>query len=185
MSSSLAGLIEELETIAESVDKTFGVLSNEQINWKQNAWSWSIGQCLEHLIITNRLEFPAIENALSTRYKNPFWSRPPFLSQIFGKSAIYIFGIKSRKKIKAPKSFRPLTSNIGMQMVRDFIAHQRDVIHMFERCRSLDLDRVKIVSPVSNLITYHLYDAFTLLTVHEQRHVEQASRVMQTRGFPS
>ena len=62
MSSSLAGLIEELETIAERVDKTFGGLSNEQIIWKQNAGSWSIGQCLEHLIITNRLEFPAIEN---------------------------------------------------------------------------------------------------------------------------
>lgn len=185
MSSSLAGLIEELETIAERVDKTFGGLSNEQINWKQNAGSWSIGQCLEHLIITNRLEFPAIENALSKGYANPFWSRVPFLSQIFGKLAIYIFGTKSRKKVKAPKSFRPSTSSISMQMVGDFIAHQRNVIEIFERCRSLDLDRVKIVSPVSNLITYSLIDAFTLLTVHEQRHVEQASRVMQTRGFPS
>ena len=58
MKIEFSNLIADAETISEKVGSTFGKLSAEQINWKPNAKSWSIGQCFEHLIVTNELYFP-------------------------------------------------------------------------------------------------------------------------------
>ena len=184
MNAKLSELVAETETIVENVKNSFGGLSAEQLNWKPNEKSWSIAQCLEHLMVTNKLEFPAVENALKANYKNPFWSKIPFLSKICGKTAIYLFRPENKRKIKAPKSFQPSNSRLSGKIVEDFAAHQRDLIGLFERSKDLDLEKTKIVSPVSNLITYSLIDALRVLTVHEQRHLQQAERVTKEANFP-
>lgn len=185
MNEELARLIAEAELLARNVERTFGGLTAKQLNWKPDEQNWSIGQCLDHLIVTNRLEFPAVENALLGNYRNPFWSRVPFAPDVFGKAAIYLFKPENRRKFKAPKSFQPSQSELGQNIVADFVAHQRKLIELFERSRNKDLRKTKIVSPVSDLITYSLRDAFQVLIVHEQRHFRQAERILQTKEFPS
>lgn len=182
MKYSVDGLTREAESIAEQVERTFGGLNAEQLNWKPDEASWSIGQCLEHLIITNKLEFPAIEKAFSGNYKNPFWSRVPFLPGFFGQTAIYLCKPENTRKFKAPKSFRPSKSEIGESIVTDFVDNQKDVIELFNRSRNLDLRKTKIFSPISDLVTYSLHDSFVLLVVHEQRHFQQAERVLAAQN---
>ena len=48
---------------------------------------------------------------------------------------------------------------------------------------NLDLDKIKISSPVTNLITYSLMDAYRIIVVHEKRHFLQAVRVSEMNGF--
>jgi uncharacterized damage-inducible protein DinB len=182
MNDELSALVKQVDSIAKSVEKVFGGLSAEQLNWKPNEKSWSIAQCLEHLIVTNKLEFPAVENALKENYKNPFWSKIPFLSDVFGKTAIYLFKPQNQRKFKAPKSFQPSKSRFSETIVQDFVAHQQELVEIFERSRDLDLRKTKIISPISEFITYSLMDAFQLLTVHEQRHFGQAERVLQMQN---
>lgn len=184
MNSELSKLIAEAEEIAENVKAAFGGLKIEQLNWKPNAKSWSIGQCLDHLIVTNELEFPAIEDSLKESYKNPFWSKLPFLPKFFGNFLIYMVKPENKRKFKAPKSFQPSQSSIGESIVADFIAHQQKVVRLFEQSGNLDLQKTKIVSPVGDFITYSLFDSFLVLVLHEQRHLNQAVRVMRTEGFP-
>ena len=184
MTSEIDGFIAVAESIAVNVDQAFGSLDGERLNWKPDARSWSIGQCLEHLIITNKLEFPAIEKALQADYRNPFWSKMPFLPVIFGKSAIYLFSPENSRKIRAPKRFQPAQSRIDAAIVKDFVAHQQEVTGLFEKSRNLDLGKIKIVSPVTDLITYSLHDAYKVLMVHEERHFRQAERVLKNSNFP-
>jgi hypothetical protein len=47
-----------------------------------------------------------------------------------------------------------------------------------------DLDAVKITSPALKIITYSLRDACTIIVVHEQRHFQQAQRVLAIPEFP-
>ncbi len=184
MNDEISVLVKQADAIAENVEKVFGNLSAAQLNWKPNEKSWSIAQCLEHLIIANKMEFPAVENALKENYKNPFWSRIPFLSDVCGKTAIYLFKPQNPRKFKAPKSFQPSKSEFSEKIVPDFVAHQQELVEFFERSRDLDLRKTKIVSPISNFITYSLLDAFHVLTVHEQRHFGQAERVLvQSNAF--
>ena len=185
MSDELSELIAETKAVSAKVEQAFGALSARQLNWKPSEKAWSVAQCLDHLIRTNRLEFPAVENALRGDYKNPFWSRIPFLPDVCGRIGIYLFRPQNPRKFKAPKSFQPSNSDFDEKITADFLAHQQDLIEKMEQCRSLDTRKTKIVSPVSDLITYSLADAFRILVVHEQRHFEQAERVTQSQGFPT
>jgi hypothetical protein len=185
MSDELSELIAETESVSEKIERAFGALSAAQLNWKPSEKAWSVAQCLDHLIKTNRLEFPAIENALRAGYKNPFWSKIPFLPHVCGRIGIYLFRPQNRRKLKAPKNFQPSSSDFDEKIIADFLAHQRDLLEKMKRCRSLDSRKTKIVSPISGLITYSLADAFRILVVHEQRHIEQAKRVTQSQGFPT
>ena len=184
MDERIKGVTSDLAKVADDATATFGSLSAEQLNWKPAEKSWSVAQCLEHLIITNSLEFPAVKKALTANYQNPFCGKIPFLPSIFGKVMIYLMRPESTRKFKAPKTFQPSKSEISEHIVQDLIAHQQEVLELFKQSKNLDLHKTKIVSPVSALITYSLADAFTILMVHEQRHFGQAKRVTEAEGFP-
>lgn len=49
----------------------------------------------------------------------------------------------------------------------------------------LDLEKIVISSPVTSAVTYSLMDAYRIIVVHEQRHFQQAKRVIEETGFPS
>jgi len=185
MNDKLVKLIAEADAVTENVKHSFGNLSAEQLNWKSAAESWSIGQCLDHLIVTNEREFPAIENALRENYKNPFWSKLPYLPKFFGNLMVNLFKPENTRKYKAPKSFRPSQSEVSANIVEDFAAHQQKVARFFEQSGKLDIDKTKIISPVTAFVTYSLFDSYRVLVVHEQRHFRQAERVLQTKGFPN
>jgi hypothetical protein len=48
----------EMQKTADDVRDSFGSLSGEQLNWKPAEKSWSVGQCLEHIIKTNEQVYP-------------------------------------------------------------------------------------------------------------------------------
>ena len=60
----------------ESVIKDFGkfkTLSESQINWKPSPENWSIAECVDHLIVTNKLYLKEFEKQFSEKKnKNRF-----------------------------------------------------------------------------------------------------------------
>jgi hypothetical protein len=59
--SDLTTVLVEGRLVADETKRVFGQLSAEQINWKPGPDEWSIGQCFEHLIISNRQFLTIIE----------------------------------------------------------------------------------------------------------------------------
>jgi hypothetical protein len=57
----LATVLAEGRLVAAEVDRTFGGLSARQVNWKATEAEWSIGQCFDHLAVSNRAYFPIFE----------------------------------------------------------------------------------------------------------------------------
>jgi uncharacterized damage-inducible protein DinB len=49
----LKDIFAQLDIVSEQVKQNFIDLDESQLNWKPNEKSWSIGQCLDHLIVTN------------------------------------------------------------------------------------------------------------------------------------
>ena len=45
--------LQEIDNVTNSVQEEFQILSHDQLNWKPNANSWSIGQVINHLIVIN------------------------------------------------------------------------------------------------------------------------------------
>src|SRR5688572_1188394 len=88
MNAELDNAVSELEKISGDAHKTFGSLSAEQVNWKPSSEGWSVGQCFEHLIKSNSLFFPVMEQIGRGEYRNSFWQNYSPLSGFLGKLMI-------------------------------------------------------------------------------------------------
>jgi DinB superfamily len=64
-------LAADLSANDQSARDLVGGITDEQLNWQPAAGCWSIGQCLEHLCVTNECYLPAISAALKEQPRSP------------------------------------------------------------------------------------------------------------------
>lgn len=181
---SLSEVLAEAEAVTPDVQAAFGQLNAEQLNWKPDAASWSVAQCLEHLIAANREMFVPIDEVLSERKRPTRWERMPLLPGLFGRLMVKAVSPAAAQKLKAPGKIQPTASAIDPQVVSRFVASQRELLERLTRLENFFVERIIITSPFLKLITYSLLDACRLTVAHERRHLAQAQRVTETAGFP-
>lgn len=58
-------------------------------------------------------------------------------------------------------------------------------MHLLEKLKNIDLQKIKIVSLFSNFIKYNLGDSMEMIVSHDQRHLLQAKNVMKMKDFPT
>ena len=181
--AELANLIATANQIANDAKSTFGHLSAAQLNWKPSTDCWSVAQCFDHLLTSNKGYFPVIDDVFAGK-KRTFWERMPVLPGLAGKLLIKSMEPSSTRKVKAPKRFQPAQSDISASIIDAFAGQQSKLVEKMKASEHLDLERIVITSPVTAAITYSLMDAYRLIVVHEQRHFQQAKRVMEDSSFP-
>jgi len=175
--------INEIEKVTADVQKNFGSLSAAQLNWKPAAESWSVGQCLEHLIKTNTAMFPALDSVGNGTHTNSFWENySPFTGFLGGYLTKSMKN--NEKKFKAPSKTIIPPSEIASDIVSQFAKHNEVVGAKIDAAKNADLENTVMTSPFMSLMTYKLADALTIIVEHEKRHVQQAMRVMEMEGFP-
>ncbi|MBX3245058.1 MAG: DinB family protein [Acidobacteria bacterium] len=172
----------EVDSITADIDQKFGELTSAQINWKPSAESWSVGQCLDHLIKTSEIYSVDINSvAKGTRGFN-FLERFSPLSGFFGKLLIKAMD-NDEKKVKTSDRFVP-PSNIDANVVGLFRTSQEDLKETVRGTEHLDWKKTILTSSFMKIVTYSLADAFTIITKHQRRHMRQAERVMKLEQFP-
>ena len=180
----LPAVINAANNVASDARTTFGHLSPSQLNWKPAPERWSVAQCFEHLITSNKGYLPIIDNVLAG-YKRTFWQSMPVLPGLMGKLLVKSMDPASTRKVKAPKRFQPAQSDISGSVINDFVDQQKQLVDKMKATEHLDLEKIVITSPVAGAVIYSLMDAYRLIVVHEQRHFQQAKRVIEESGFPS
>jgi hypothetical protein len=159
-------------------------LSLQQLNWKPAPDSWSIGQCLDHLIISDCSYFPIFKKIPDSKHQMTTWERWSPFSALFGKILVSQLKENVKRKVNAPKIFVPSASNIDAGIIERFHKHLDSLLEYIAAFRDVDLDKTYITSPISKLVTYSLRNAVTLLVQHEHRHINQAIRVKAKEEFP-
>jgi hypothetical protein len=178
----LGGIQEELKAISDDARKVFGGLSATQLNWKPSPEQWSVGQCFEHLIKTNRGFYPALEQTASGDRRETLWERVSPLSGLFGQ--IVMRSLKSNRKFKAPRSLKPSTSDVDAAVIVKFTEQQDELSARMRAAEAADLKRSIVTSPIAGFVTYSMFDACRIVVAHNRRHFAQAQRVTETEGFP-
>lgn len=171
-----------LETISESAKNTFGTFSDNQINWKPAENTWSIGQCLEHIIKSNKLYYEDFDRIIDGTRKNSFYENYSPLSGFFGR-----FIAKSQKNdMQKSKTIAHAVppSQTESNIVEKFIIHQTGLIEKINLMRNADWQKIKLTSPFLAVATYSLADCFQIILEHEKRHFRQAERVIGDSNFP-
>lgn len=183
MDERINSIVNDLKATANDASETFGALTADQLNWKPGEKSWSIAQCLDHLILTNEQFFPEFERLASGERKNTFWQNISPFTGFFGRFLIKAVSEDS-KKAKAPSKSIVPPSDLPVDIVGKFEQNIAEVSSMIEAVASADRQKTVVGSPFLSLMTYRLDDAYTVLVEHTKRHIRQAKRVMATGGFP-
>ncbi|HEX8336034.1 MAG TPA: DinB family protein, partial [Pyrinomonadaceae bacterium] len=172
----LGVLLEELAAVGREAREVFGRLSAAQLNWKPSAEQWSVGQCFDHLIVTNRCFFPDIEKVAAGTYKTGLWGRVSPLSGFFGRFILKALDPEKGRRTKAPRVFEPAKSDVAADVIERFVIHQEELATRMRATAGADLRGLKVTSPVSPVATYSLLDAYRIVVAHERKHFEQARR---------
>ena len=181
----VGGFVAELEPIAEEARRVFGRLTPAQLNWKPSAEQWSVGQCFDHLIVTNSTFFRDMERVAAGTYRGSLWGRVSPLSGFFGRYIIGALDPSKGKKIKAPLAFLPASSDVDAEVIERFAGNLSEVAARMRATEGVDLRRTVITSPAMALVTYSLFDVYRIFVAHARSHFEQARRVTRAEGFPA
>jgi len=171
--------IEQINKTTNDFKKTFESLTDDQMNWKSNKQTWSIAQNIDHLIVINKSYFPILNSIRQGNYKTPFIGKFNFITNFLGKSLLKSVQPSTEKKTKTFSIWEP-TQNIELtDILKKFEKHQEDLKLQIEKSKNLLKKETVISSPANKNIVYKLETAFDIIVTHEQRHFEQAKKVLK------
>lgn len=58
-------VMSELSSADERATAVATGLTSQELNWKSHPGEWSVGQCIDHLLVSNTVYCPAISEALA------------------------------------------------------------------------------------------------------------------------
>ncbi len=184
MNAYLAPILVEARLLPDRFQESFGNLNEVQLNWKPDPETWSIGECIDHLITTNRSYFAQLEAITRGDKHVSFWEKLPILHGFWGRMLIKATAEKVTKKAKVPAAFRPTRSNFSVTILSEFGVQHRYLLDLVEKLQHMDHHSLIISSPAASFVTYSLQDGLTIIFQHERRHYRQALALLTRPDFP-
>ena len=148
------------------------MLTEEELNHKENIEKWSILECIEHLNLYGKFYNPEIRKRIETSNSKP--------SKIFKSGLIgnyFVNTMRPKKKLNKMKTFKdknPLGSKLDAEVIDRFIAQQKDFLDLIEMSKNINLTQTKTSISISKLIKLRLGDTFRFIIAHNERHLIQA-----------
>jgi hypothetical protein len=176
----LASELDAADARASALAKDLTIV---QLNWKPRPDTWSIGQCLEHLCISNEVYVgPMVESVGGT----PTGAVDEITPGWFGRWFIrrYIEPTTQQKRGRAPRKTVPVASHIDSSILDHFIASNARVRDVIGRARGHDVNRVRFRNPFVPVIRFTVGTGLQIIARHNHRHLLQAERVRQRAEFP-
>jgi hypothetical protein len=158
-------------------------LSTEQLNWRPSAGGWSVGQCLEHLSVSNETYVDPITDALKGCPVHPVDDiTPSWFSRWFLRT--YMEPRVDQPRARAPRKIQPTSARLDASILDRFIASNAKIREVISAARDCDVNRVRFKNPFVSIVRFTVGVGILNLTRHNHRHLLQAERVTQEPGFP-
>ena len=182
MNATLAAYAAAYRQASQEAEVLTDSLTPEQFNWKPDATSWSVAECLMHLNTANAPYAEAMRKRIDEggpRGEGPF--RYGWFARLFIKS----IAPEGKLKMKTASAMTPRASQYDPAAVLgEFEAINAELLEQIERAEGLDVSRMRMPSPFLKLMRLPLGAFLEALAGHELRHLKQARRVTADPGFP-
>ncbi len=170
----IQSLIEQTRQIMNQVEKLRNCDAHT-LTWKENATSWSILECLEHLNLYGDFYLPQIEDKIkNSSTKNELDFKSGLLGNYFAKSML---PKEKPSKMKTFKDKNPLNAKLDTTVIDRFVNQQIKLLDVLNKSRNVSLNKVKISTSISTLISLKLGDTFQFFINHIIRHLNQIDRI--------
>ncbi len=158
--------------------RTFKTVPIEKLIQKQNAESWNVLECIEHLNRYGDFYIPEIEARIkNSSYGESETFNSGLLGNYFAKSML---PKEKLNKMKTFKSMNPLNCPLTDQKVLDkFINQQEQILELLEKSKKTNLSKVKTSVSISKWVKLRLGDTFRVVIYHNLRHILQAERALR------
>ena len=157
-------------------------LDAEQLNQPPAPGSWSVGQCLEHLYISNEVYLPPMTQALQGQ-------SPSAVEQVtpgwFGRYFIrtYIDPTTQKARAKAPGKIRP-APRVDADILARFLRSNDAARDLVRRASAFDVNRIRFKNPFVGGIRFTVGTGIEIIWRHQRRHLLQAERARAAVAFP-
>jgi hypothetical protein len=170
-------LLSEFDSSDRVAGELVAGLSSEQLNWRPDPSAWSVGQCLDHLCVTNDVYLPVISSALSGQPESPV---PEIRLGWFGRWFIgkYIEPSPQTSAARAPKKIVP-AQRVELSVLDRFLAGNQAVRELVRRAGGHDVNRIRFQNPFIPIIRFTVGTGLEIVSRHQRRHLIQAGRVKQ------
>lgn len=175
-SSEKAYILKYFEKTETDLEREVDKLNKEQMHFKPSAESWSISQCLEHIIATEKMLFQMAKE-LSEQPENVERK-----TEIQMSDEALITGITDRThKFKAPDDLQPAGIYYSpREALKEFKAQRKLILHFIT---SYDGDlRNHITDSPSGPVD--AYQSLIFIAAHTARHTSQIEEVKASKGYP-
>jgi hypothetical protein len=157
-------------------------LTEEQLNWQPELGSWSVGQCLEHLCITNEAYLTPISAALKEKPDSPVEQiTPGWFGRWFIRS--FVEPSPNGKRVTAPRKIRP-AARVDLAVLNRFLSSNKSCRELIVRTRDKDINRIRFWNPIVPGVRFTAGTGLEIIAGHERRHLMQAERVRNLMNFP-
>ncbi|WP_373516138.1 DinB family protein [Persicitalea sp.] len=165
-----------IESHLEKATSTYQNLSEDVLNARPADGGWSAAGCIAHLNTYSDFYLPKTRRALGQVVAEQ--GGGTFRSGTLGKLLTNTIKPENKLKLKAFKAHRPPEDLDGVAVIAQFIEYQEQwlrLLHEIEGGNQLD---ARVQSSITPLIRFKLGDVFAFMKAHDERHLQQADRVL-------
>jgi len=184
MKLRLSDLREQFEAAARDARDLTQGLSSAQLGWQPPA-KWSIAECLDHLNSGHRI-LPRFDKMFAEARQQGHSGREPYRAGLL--AGLYIRAAEppvKRLRFKSPKAYRPRPNDELADALPRFLDLQEGLARRTRDAEGLDLNGLRLSSPVTRRFRMSVAEWFAFLAVHQRRHLWQARRVREHPDFPA
>jgi len=154
-------------------------LSDEQWKWKPAPNRWSVGECAEHIVLSEGALFGKAQEAL----KNP--PDPDWEIKTKGKTEIILDVMAARKgKAQAPEEIQPAGKMSRAEIMAKFAEVRARTLKTVETVQ-VPLKEHLAPHPFAFFNPLNAYQWLLYIPLHNMRHDKQIEEVKATAGFPA
>jgi hypothetical protein len=170
----LTGWLTAATAIEAELSQLTTGLTEAQFHAPTRTGGWSMGYCIEHLVLTGKAFLPKWDMALRDAVATKFNGDAPFEYAWWQRRVLHYAEDSSKLKHKTASPFVPYSRHSIDETADRFLDMHQQLVRRVLQSRGLDVMRAQVQSPFISWIRYPLGFSFDLALAHERRHLRQA-----------
>lgn len=141
---------------------------------------WSIAECLEHIVLTNRALLGAMTVAIGHR-RDPATTPAELRLPFFARLLLRVMEPPVRVlKLKSPPSTVPVSASSVPQWINALEQSHEHAAELMRQLTTADINSIRFPDLFNPRIQHTIAVGLAMLVAHERRHLWQAERIVES-----
>ncbi len=154
-------------------------LSDDVLNAKASAESWSALQCVEHMTFVAAWYLKTFQRIADKKQRDTFWTQYSPLTKVWNSMYLSFLDPDNMKKLKAPSRAIPSQSTLSKDILTKYLHVVKELEKTIMAIPEQTLRTTVIASPIAKFITLDAFIGVQAVIMHNERHTRQAERAVK------